>query len=266
MTKSIFDGEAGVYDEIFTFSKIGWLQRRIVWQYLHAHVEITQSTRILELNCGTGIDAQFLAAQKATVLATDASMQMVEIAKARNSSITQNSVQFQQMRIEDIQASKFSAKFDVIFSNFGGLNCLDRKALANLSTVIPLLLNDTGKFIAVLMPRFCLQESLYFLFKGEWSKVFRRAKGQSIWSNSGNQQVKIHYHSPKSFSASFSNGLKEQAVIPVGVFIPPSYTEPFFRKHRYILHFLTQIERKFHYKFAASFADHYLIDLTKTTT
>src|SRR4029078_12530259 len=61
--------------------------------------------------------------------------------------------------------------YDLIFSNFAGLNCTNElgKVLASFST----LLNPGGIITLVLLPKFCLWESLLFV-KGKFKTAFRR--------------------------------------------------------------------------------------------
>src|ERR1700722_6109350 len=76
-----FDHLAEDYDQIFTNSLIGRAQRNAVWKVLTE--TFSQNDNILELNCGTGEDAIFLAGSGISVLACDASRQMIVRAKER---------------------------------------------------------------------------------------------------------------------------------------------------------------------------------------
>src|SRR3569833_2300535 len=66
---------------------------------------------------------------------------------------------------------KNKGPYDLIFSNFAGLNCTDEldKVLSSLS----LLLNPGGLVTLVILPKFCLWETL-LLFKGKFRTAFRR--------------------------------------------------------------------------------------------
>jgi len=76
-----FDSIAETYDQLFTNSKVGRAQRDVVWQRA-AHL-FPCGGRILELNCGTGEDAVFLAERGIEVTACDASVLMIHQARAR---------------------------------------------------------------------------------------------------------------------------------------------------------------------------------------
>ena len=66
-----FDRIAQDYDQIFTNSLIGRAQRDAVWKVLTR--TFRTNDKILELNCGTGEDAIFLAGNGISVIALDAS-------------------------------------------------------------------------------------------------------------------------------------------------------------------------------------------------
>jgi ubiquinone/menaquinone biosynthesis C-methylase UbiE len=77
-TRSPFDAVADSYDQGFTFSKIGQAQRAAVWKELSR--AFRSGDRVLEIGCGTGIDACFLAERGVSVVACDSSAAMIRIA------------------------------------------------------------------------------------------------------------------------------------------------------------------------------------------
>ena len=76
-----FDSLAERYDDIFTNSLIGRAQRHAVWTV--ATQTFQRGDHILELNCGTGEDALFLARLGMSVFACDASEKMIAVATRR---------------------------------------------------------------------------------------------------------------------------------------------------------------------------------------
>ncbi len=76
-----FDALAERYDDTFTMSKIGQAQRASVWKELERAFHL--GDRVLEVGCGTGVDACFLAQRGVTVFACDASSQMIAVAQRR---------------------------------------------------------------------------------------------------------------------------------------------------------------------------------------
>ena len=76
-----FDTLAESYDGVFTNSLIGRAQRNSVWQELDHTFHPGQ--RVLEINCGTGVDAVHLAGWGVEVLGCDAAPRMIDLAHQR---------------------------------------------------------------------------------------------------------------------------------------------------------------------------------------
>ncbi len=92
---------ADTYDATFTESSIGRAQRNVVWSALKR--AFRPGDRVLELNCGTGEDALFLAKLGVSVLACDASARMIEVAERRKSlEAPDSSLEFRVLRNEDV--------------------------------------------------------------------------------------------------------------------------------------------------------------------
>ncbi|HET7841684.1 MAG TPA: methyltransferase domain-containing protein, partial [Terriglobia bacterium] len=76
-----FDALAESYDDAFTNTLIGRAQRACVWGEIDRHFKPAQT--ILEINCGTGVDALHLAERGVRVVACDASPGMIAAARRR---------------------------------------------------------------------------------------------------------------------------------------------------------------------------------------
>lgn len=263
-----FDHIAGIYDQEFTHSAVGALQRQKVWDYLdqvmHAH-----HLSVLELNCGTGEDAIHLAAQEHEVLATDLSEEMLTVAHSKAKKMGfEDQISFLKCDINDIEKIDFNRKFDLILSNFGGLNCVDAMALKKLSKVASRLLKSNGRFIGVIMPGFCLWESLYFLGKARGTQIFRRSLKNPLQVNINGQNIETWYYGPHRIKKIFKDEFRLVGLKPVGFFLPPSYLQKFFGRREKFLNYLDQLEDSVnHFSSLAGYSDHFLIDLElKTTT
>jgi SAM-dependent methyltransferase len=260
MTSALFDSAAQNYDKTFTNTEIGKLQRARVWNYLNSILP-NNSINILELNCGTGEDAIWFAEKGHKVLATDISEKMVEIARLKSEQLNLSDKIFvEQLDINEIDKASFPNRFDFVFSNFGGLNCLSENELTVLSQRLKDLLAATGRFIAVVMPDFCVIESVYFLSKFNFKEAFRRRKMQCV--NVNDSLIKTYYYNPKRFFGYFKNEFDLNKTISVGLTIPPSYLNNYFEKKLNTLQLLNGTEYFFgNNLFSASVSDHYLIDL-----
>ncbi|MDI9363911.1 MAG: class I SAM-dependent methyltransferase [Flavobacterium sp.] len=261
-----FDYLANSYDNSFTNSAVGLAQRKQVWQHLTEILQDKTNVQVLELNCGTGEDAKWLAQNGATVLATDISSEMIKIAEAKiASNHLQQQVVCKQMDIRNIGClNGEQEKFDIVFSNFGGLNCIAPNEFNTfLQTQLPKLLNTNGKAILVIMPRFCLWETLYYTVKLKFNHIFRRLTKHNLQASLGNNNsIATWYYSPKWLQQHLPSTLYQKALLPIGFFLPPSYVNGFFTKHLRLLKVLEQLESIANKLPILAFAsDHYLIHL-----
>lgn len=257
-----FDLAASTYDSDFSETFIGKSQRNLVWNFLKSNLSL-KNKNVLEINSGTGIDAAFLAQLEANVLASDVSEEMLKMAQSKIENLNLNEkVSFQKIDLKNFDISE--KKFDLIFSNFGGLNCLSSAELLKLSSKFKNILNENGKLILVIMPTFCLWESIYFVLKLNFKSAFRRMSKNSVMANVSGIKVKTFYHSPSSIKRVFQDNFSVSKLKPIGFFIPPSYLQPFLNRFPWFQKPLLKLENLAHsFTFMAYFSDHYLIELKK---
>ena len=86
---------------------------------------------ILELNCGTGEDAIRFHKAGNEVFATDISAEMIKVSKTKLGPTEIKGITFMQLSMTDLPQEWMKGKFDLVFSNFGGLNCIDKNELEN---------------------------------------------------------------------------------------------------------------------------------------
>ena len=240
-----FDAAAPVYDKSFTDTGIGRLQRNRVWYYLKKYISSSSSKDILEINCGTGEDALYMASLGHSVQATDLSEKMIEEAKSKKKAT--HSVHFQPMDLRDLKKVFPNHTFDILFSNFGGLNCVNEQELTTFFKEASTILKPKGLAIVVLMSKTCLWERLYFSLKGNRKKASRRNTTDPISVEVDGSLVNTWYYNPKDI-LDFSNPwFSLQKVRPVGFTIPPSYLQPYFENKKTILKFLGWLEQKLMY-------------------
>src|SRR5262249_8199685 len=128
--------------------------------------------KILELNAGTGEDAIYFARHGHSVHATDISQGMQEklSEKILSASLT-DKVTFELCSFTQLENLENKGPYDFIFSNFAGLNCT--KELGKVLRSFSPLLDPGGIVTLVMLPKFCLWETLLFL-KGRFGTAFRR--------------------------------------------------------------------------------------------
>ena len=261
--KVAFDQIANIYDQQFSYSEIGKLQRNEVWKYLDTMLTTSDPLNILELNCGTGVDAIYMAKKGHHVLATDISGEMVKatLRKVSHHGL-KDRVSALQLAFDELDEWFVGQRFDLVISNFGGLNCIDGTAMQRLAYDITGLLKPGGRFVAVIMPEKCMMETMYFCSRFKFKEAFRRSSNDAVMADLSGTGVATWYHSPKKVKRVFSGAFKHVATKPIGFMLPPSYTEPFFAKNKLLLKTLNKGENIFNGIAAlAPLSDHYLIDL-----
>jgi len=217
-----FDAVAARYDETFTSSKIGKAQRASVWR--EAAKIFHTGDRVLEIGCGTGIDACFLAELGVRVVACDSSAQMIEISTRRvREKGLQELVQPQLLRAEDISTLPVDEPFDGAFSNFGALNCLDN--FRRLALDLGKLLKPGATALLCWMSPYCL-----------WEMAFRRLDQNGVTARIADGAfIRVNYPSVRSLTRAFAPEFRLKSVTGVGVAVPPSYLEAQAQRHPLLL-------------------------------
>ncbi len=224
-----FDAIADEYDATFTNSHLGRLLRRRVWQLLATN--ISEGQHILELACGTGEDAIWLANRKVRVTATDGSQSMVRIAAAKAARAgLQDMISFHHYSLQmvaggrhtDLAPALQEAKFDGAFCNFGGLNTVsDWKALAR---ALAKLIEPGGRIILVPMGPYCPWEVCWHVIHGQLRKAFRRFHSPVI-ARLNEKSIPVWYPSARRLRKDFSRGFRYLRTESLGFWLPPSYLQ-----------------------------------------
>jgi SAM-dependent methyltransferase len=234
-----------------------------VWDLLAQSKLLDKPLHILEVNCGTGEDAIRLAQAGHQILATDISGEMIEVCRQKMKKRYHSNLEFKQLGFHQINVLATQGKFDLLFSNFGGLNCASPAELSQFMKQASMLLKPGGTLIAVIMPPFCIWETGYYLLKGSWKKAFRRL-ATNTEAVLDTHSFPVYYHNPYQLYHENAHHFEWVKLAPVGLFLPPSYLENFFRTRPEWLRFLNKME-----KIAAPVSvlgcvsDHYYLQLRK---
>ncbi len=103
----IFDAFAREYDANFTHSVLGQMLRQRVWAIFAEYFKPSQ--HLLELTCGTGEDAVWLAQQGFHITATDASAEMIAVTEAKvKATGVQDRVVAQQLSLQEVGRGEVS--------------------------------------------------------------------------------------------------------------------------------------------------------------
>lgn len=233
-----WNGAAEKYDQAFTGTFVGKMWRDAVWQELDAGFQ--PGSRVLELNCGTGVDAIHLAQSGVSVLACDISSRMIclarEHAMARG---LHERLDFRVLATEQLAALEAGVMFDGAFSNFSGLNCV--RDLAQVARNLAPVLKPGSPLFLCMLGRFAPWEKLWYLAHADWKAAFRtlRSNGGATAANA----VEVHYYSRRKIVESFSPRFKLRKWKGIGIAVPPSYMEHWARRFRAITTSLNRVDR-----------------------
>lgn len=258
-----FDHIASTYDSVFTNSVIGQLQRKSVWTYIESIMPELNGFEMLELNCGTGEDAVLFGERGFNIVATDISEEMLKVTQKKAEQYSmQHRISSHYLDLDSFDETVFDKKFDLVFSNFGGLNCINPDSLKKLLNNIPQILNPGGRFIGVIMPKFCAWETVFFLLRLQFKKAFRRFTSKEVITDLQGVTMKTWYYHPSEIKKWSKNKFRLVNIKPVGITIPPSYLEKFFSLKKRWLMQLDNIERKLcKSSLLSGMSDHFVIDL-----
>jgi len=209
VTVAAFDEIAARYDDLWTRSTVGCLQREAVWRRIGRLFSAGQS--VLDLGCGTGEDALRLMRAGVRVRAIDASPEMVRIARRRG-------VDAETVRAEE--CGLLCDRFDGIISNFGALNCVED--LGSLRDPLAGLISPGGHLAVCILGRFCAWELVWNLLRRDQAKALRRF-GKSAPSSLG---VRVFYPSAEDLISALRPAFALLDWRGVGLCVPPSYVTP----------------------------------------
>ncbi|HEY5916396.1 MAG TPA: class I SAM-dependent methyltransferase [Chryseolinea sp.] len=251
------------FDSVLTRSVIGQLQRKQVWNYLERITPDLDGLEILELNCGTGDDALLFSEKGFNIVATDVSEEMLKVTVQKaNQFSMQNKISSHYLDLDSFDETLFDKKFDLIFCNFGVTNCINPDSLKKLLHKIPSLLSPGGRFVAIIMPKFCLWESLYMLLKFRFRRIFRRMTNKGVIVDRQGNNFKTWYYNPSRIKRWAGARFKVVTTRPVGFALPPSQLESNFTRRKGFLLRLNNLEKKFHrVSILSGMADQFIIDL-----
>lgn len=216
-----FDDVATVYDRDFTETDLGRELRARVWERLES--AFLPGEHVLELNCGTGEDASFLAARGVHVTATDGSTGMLEVARRKAARRgLDDRVRFRTLDLTKPALTLTladSRRFDGAFSNFGGLNCVED--LGPLSRALGAWLRPGARVVLVAMGPLCLWEALQALARGAPRQAVRRLRKTPI-ARVGERTIHVIYRWPHEIARALGSDFTVSRVEALGLFLPPS--------------------------------------------
>jgi SAM-dependent methyltransferase len=224
---------------------------------------VSAGSRILDLGCGPGSDAETLARAGYNVTAIDWSPAMVEEAQRRvRHAQLRDRVQVRHLGIQEIDHLD-TASFDAALSNFGPLNCVPD--LDEAARLIARRLKPGGVLVASVIGRVCPWEIGLYLTRGNLARVQVRFARHFVPVPLDGRTVWTRYYSPAVFGRVFARaGFRRVVLRGLGLFSPPPYLEGFARRHRHVVTALQAVDDTVaSWPGLRGLGDHFLIVLVK---
>ena len=264
-TRRAFDSVAPEYDGALGNNALIQAMRAQVMQTIER--SFPRGARLLDLGCGTGIDAAYLAARGYAVTALDASPAMVQRANDRLQRAGTGARAFH-LPIQNLtqlaadSAGGEAAGFDGAYSNFGALNCLP--VLRAVSAALAPRLRPGGLLVAAVIGRYCPWELVFYLLRGDAGRARVRLgrgpvpvplNGETIWTR---------YYAPREFAREWSAAFVPRSLRALALFAPPPYLAHQAARMPRLLAALERADRALGDKpFLRGLGDHFLMVLAK---
>jgi ubiquinone/menaquinone biosynthesis C-methylase UbiE len=260
LVSKAFSDQSVKFDHITSNNPMEVLFREFTRQKVSEYIK--PGEHLLELNCGTGLDAVFFAQQGLSVLATDNSQGMLQQATEKiKQQKLEDKIQFLQCSFNALSGLPSGKTYEQVFSNFGGLNCSD-----DLGKVIEQLdpyLKKGGMVHWVMISPLCPWE-WFSLLKGRFSYAFRRLSKNGVESKIDGNPFMTYYYSTGYIKKHFGEKYKVLQLHSMGCFLPPTYKEEFPKKWPRLFSLMRFLEKHMSGLWPFNrFGDLYLISLQK---
>jgi ubiquinone/menaquinone biosynthesis C-methylase UbiE len=238
-TRCAFSAQAPHFDSYEKTNIIlQWMRRQV---YKHEEEFLSPGDNILELNAGTGIDAIHFAQHGHPVFAIDNAEGMVsELKKKVKSFHMEEKIKFARCSYTELETLP-AHRFDHVFSNFGGLNCV--ADLRPVTERLPQFLKPGATITFVIMPHLCPWELIH-IFSGNSKLAFRRLSRHGVAAHIEGRQFLTYYFSPREVARSFGKRFTVVKLRGLASVSPPPYMLTFAERHPRLYQTLTDFDER----------------------
>lgn len=219
-TRAAFDSVAATYDGPRGNNALIQDMRREMWRWLDA--SFPRESDLLDLGCGTGLDAVRMAQRGHRILAADWSPRMVERARGRAADAgVGDRVRTASIGAHELERIEASSIFDGVYSNLGALNCLPD--LAPVSRECARLVRPGGRLVFTVIGRWCPWEIAYYASRADWTRISVRFARRMMPVRMNGHTVWTRYWAPMELYRKFAREFALVHIRALCLFAPPPY-------------------------------------------
>ncbi|WP_114997910.1 class I SAM-dependent methyltransferase [Xanthomonas campestris] len=258
-TQRAFDSVAADYDGPRGNNALIQRMRTTLWDTVAT--ELPVGSRLVDLGCGTGLDAGEFASRGYSVLATDWSPAMV--ARTRERAARQGlEERLTAAHVGIQQLERLEGEFDGMYSNFGPLNCAPD--LPAVAAECARLLRPDGCLVFSVIGRICPWEIGHYALRGRFKRAAVRAAQGATAVGMNGHTIWTWYHLPREFYRAFSQHFVLDRYQALSLFLPPPYLVDFYERHPRLSARLGQLDdRMGGWPLLRDMGDHFLIVMRK---
>lgn len=260
-TRTAFDSVAAHYDGPRGNNPLIQDMRGEMWRWLDE--SFPQESYLLDIGCGTGLDAVRMAERGHRVLATDWSPRMVERTHGRAAGTrVSDRVRTATIGAHELARIEGSSIFDGVYSNLGPLNCLSD--LAPVSRECSRLVKAGGRLVFTVIGRWCPWEIAYYASRGDWARVGVRFGRRMMPVKMNGHTVWTRYWAPMELYQAFAREFTLVHCRALCLFAPPPYMTWIKDRHRAWFERLWRWDRSIGgWPLLRSLGDHFLIVMAR---
>jgi ubiquinone/menaquinone biosynthesis C-methylase UbiE len=219
-TRDAFDSVAADYDGPRGNNALIQDMRREMWRWLD--VTFPAGSHLIDLGCGTGLDAVRMARHGHRVLAIDWSPRMTRRTRDRAAEArVSHWIDTAALGAHELDRIEGHAVFDGAYSDLGALNCVpDLTAVAREAAR---LLKPGARLVFTVMGRWCPWEIGYYGARADWSRIRVRFARRMMPVRMNGHTVWTRYWTPSALYREFSREFSLVHRRALCLFAPPPY-------------------------------------------
>jgi len=219
-TQAAFDSVAADYDGPRGNNELIQDMRREMWRWLDT--TFAPQSRLIDLGCGTGLDAVRMAGLGHHITATDWSPQMLArtAARARSESVADRVLPLA-VGAHELERLEGDRAFEGAYSNLGALNCVPD--LAQVSNACARLLKAQGALVFTVIGRVCPWELAHYAWRRRWARLGIRFARQVVPVGMNGHTIWTRYYTPREFYRPFERDFHLEHYRGLCLFAPPPY-------------------------------------------